>query len=82
MTAVAVVKGPKRKARVRVVLDLGSQASFVSPALVTTLNLMQVDCQQITVAGFGSPQKAEAKQMAKYALVLETDDGGPLVRLR
>ena len=50
MTAVAVVKGPKRKARVRVFLDLGSQASFVSPALVTALNPMRVDCRKITTA--------------------------------
>ena len=76
MTAVAVVKGPERRARVRVFLDLGSQASFVSPALVAALNPVRVDSQLITVSGFGSAQKAEAKLLAQYALMLETDDGG------
>ena len=78
MTAVAVVQGPKRKARVWIFLDIGLQASFVSPALVTVLSPVRVDCQQITVTGFSSAQKAEAKQMASFALIMETDDGAGL----
>ena len=78
MTAVVIVKGPKRIVRVRVFLDHGSQATFVLPALVTALNPMRIDCQQLTVAGFGSTQKAEVKQMARFALTLELDDSGEI----
>ena len=78
LTAVATVKAPKRKARVPVFLEHGPQASFVLNALVTALNPMRVDCQQLTVAGFGSTQRGEAKQMVRFALTLELDDSGEI----
>ena len=59
MTAVAEVKGKTRKARVRVFLDLGSQASFLSSNLVKAIMPSKVGTQTMRVATFGAPKPVE-----------------------
>ena len=58
MTAVAEIKG-SRRARVRVFLDLGSQATFVSSELVKAIQPKRVGEHTMVLRDFGSrPRKA------------------------
>ena len=60
MTAVARVRG-QRGATVRVLLDNGSQASYVSKALVEAVKPVQVSSTDVTIHGFGvAPVSCEA----------------------
>ena len=58
ITAVAEVKGKTQKARVRVFLDLGSQASFLSSNLAKAMLPSKVGTQAMRVATFGSLKPA------------------------
>ena len=60
MTAVARVRG-QRGATIRVLLDSGSQASFVSKALVDAVKPVQVSSTDVTIQAFGvAPVSGEA----------------------
>ena len=61
MTGVAEVGGAK-KAKVRVFIDPGSQASFVSQALVRAIHPKFVDEQAVRIKGFGSDPTTERMQ--------------------
>ena len=54
MTLVAVVRGVDKRARVRVFLDLGSQASFISAKLVSAIQPRLLECKDVSVRTFGA----------------------------
>ena len=55
MTAVGEVHGAQLKARVRIFIDPGSQASFVSSALVTAVKPRRVGQSHVRIRAFDSP---------------------------
>ena len=75
MTAIAEVKGAKQ-ARVRVFLDLGAQASFVSSALIDAIKPSRVGEQNVMIKAVGA--EASVEPLEQYRLQLSTVDGGPL----
>ena len=73
MTAVAEVKGISWRARVRVFIDLGSQASFVSSALVHAVKPAKVGVERVGITAFASPQVEET--LERFEFDLKSVDG-------
>ena len=76
MTAVAEVKGATRKAKVRVFIDSGSQASFMSSALVKAIQPKRLRSEKVRVTSFGG--NADVSVMNKFEVTLTSASGEPL----
>ena len=76
MTTVAEVAG-ERRARVRTFIDLGSQASFVSEALVDAIKPKLIKIEDVRVSAFGS--SPVVNRMELYEVSLKTADGNTVV---
>ena len=74
MTVVAVVRGVDKRARVRVFLDLGSQASFISAKLVSVIQPRQLERKDVSVRTFGAEQPV-IQNLERYTVQLQTMTG-------
>ena len=69
MTGVARVEGRTRKAKVRVFLDSGAEASFVTAALVSAINAEHVGAENVEVKPFGA--EPTQQRMDKNAITIQ-----------
>ena len=68
MTGVARVEVRTRKAKVRVFLDSGAEASFATAALVSAIDAEHVGAENVEVKPFGA--EPTQQRMDKYAITI------------
>ena len=78
MTGVARVEGRTRNEKVRVFLDLGAEASFVTAALVSAIDAEDVGVEKVEVKPFGAEPTQQA--MDKYAITIQGSSASIRVR--
>ena len=78
MTGVARVEGRTRNAKVRVFLDSGAEASFVTAALVSAIDAEHVGVENVEVKPFGA--EPTQQRMDKYAITIQGSSASIRVR--